>query len=318
MRPLLILAVFASALTLQRPERLLVSLAAEHRIALYDAATGKERASFAAVNGPHEIAVSADGRFAYAANSGSGPGGQPGQAVTAIDLRSRRVTQLATTPHLQPHDVRVSRNGRLLWVAAAPSRAILEMDAATGGILRTLSSERDGGWFVVATPDDTKLYVPLLEGKGLTSIQRGTSSSRVVLSGGAFSGADVSPDGRELWALEHENRQLRIVSTASDTMVATIPLESDAFGRVQFTPDGARLLLVQEQRALLFDVAKRAIGGAIGLPFSGKVISVSADGKRAAVSHPSDDKVSVLDLVGLKVTKTFVAGRTPDGLAWVR
>lgn len=316
----LVIAALASVLGGQPGARdhLLVSLSGEARIVRIDPETTRVIASYPAVVGPHEITVSPDRRFAYVANAGSGPGGKPGEAITAIELSSGQVTQIMTTPHRQPHDLRVSRDGTLLWVAVAPSRAVIEMNSAGGRVLRSLGAQRDGGWFVIATPDDAKLYVPLLEGRGLTAIDRSSGTSRLIISGGAFSGADVTPDGRELWALEHESRRLHIVSTATDAVIGTVPLESPDFGRVRFTPDGARLLLVQAHRLHVIDVRSRRITLSLDLPFAGKVVAVSPDGRRAAVSHPADDQVSVIDLERLAVLATMATGRTPDGVAWVR
>jgi DNA-binding beta-propeller fold protein YncE len=90
--------------------------------------------------GPHEIAVSPDGEFAYVANSG--PQGEPGNTVTVLDLKYRAVkTSFDLAPYTQPHDLRVSRDGSLLWVACAPAQKILEIDARNGKILKTWEDE---------------------------------------------------------------------------------------------------------------------------------------------------------------------------------
>ena len=301
----------------QSSARLLVSLSGEQTIALVDPADGRTIATFPAVNGPHEITLGDEGRRAYVANSGGGPGRTPGEHVTAIDLATRTVKQIAVAPHKQPHDVRVSRDGRLLWVAVAPSRAVIEIDTLTSRIVRTFDVGREGGWFVIATRDDRQLLVPLLEGKGLVSIDRVRGTSRIVLSGGAFSGAEVSPDGREVWAIEHETRRIDIVGAASGQTITRIPLESGEFGRLQFTPDGRRALVVQGRRLLVFDAAARRLTATLDLPLDGKVIAVSRAGDRAAVSNPADGKVTIVDLVRLQVTSTITVGNVPDGVAWV-
>lgn len=300
----------------QRPEQVLVSLSGENKIALIDPADGRRITTFPA-NGPHEITVADEGRRAYVANSGSGPNGTPGEQVTAIDLATRTARQISVAPHKQPHDVRVSRDGRLLWVAVAPSRAVVEIDTLTSRIVRTFDVEHDGGWFVVASPDDRQLFVPLLEGKGLVSIDRIKGTSRLVLSGGAFSGAEVSPDGREVWAIEHEARRINIVGTASGQTITQVPLDTADFGRLQFTPDGRRAVVVQGKRLVAYDAAARRQVVALEMPLDGKVIAISRDGARAAISNPADGKVTLIDLARLRITSTFDAGSMPDGVAWV-
>jgi DNA-binding beta-propeller fold protein YncE len=237
--------------------------------------------------------------------------------LTAIDLQDRQARQIPLR-HELPHDVRVSRDGRHAWVAVAPSRAVIEIDTTTGALTRTFGIERDGGWFVAATPDDRKLYVPHLEGRALTAIDRETGTARAVLSGTAFSGAEVSPDGREVWAIEHEARRIHVLSTSTDTEVASIALDAPDFGRLQFSPDGRRVFVVQGSRLTAFDGASRQKTAKLTMARAGKVIAVAPSGHRAAISNPQDGKVTIIDLERMQVLSSFTVGKTPDGVAWVK
>ena len=42
------------------------------------------------------------------------------------------------------------------------------------------------------------------------------------------------------------------------------------------------------------------------------------DGARAFVAVSADDKLAVVDLKTLEVTRTFTTGKDPDGMAWVK
>jgi DNA-binding beta-propeller fold protein YncE len=305
------------AAQLARERHLLVSLSGDHSVALLDTATGVTVTTFPVVRGPHEIAMSRDRRFAYVANAGSGPGGAHAHSVSAIDLRTQTVRHMDVAPH-EPHDVRVSRDGQRIWVAVARSRAVLDIEASTGRIERTFSMAHDGGWFVAAMPDDKKLYVPHLEGKALTVIERAQGTSRAIVSGGAFSGAEVSPDGREVWAVEHENRRIHVIATAKDQPLTVIPLESDDFARLQFAPDGRHVYLVAARTLRRFDAAARRQTGRLDMPRAGKVLAIDPSGTRAAISHPSDNNVTIVDLEKMAVVSTFAVGATPDGVAWVK
>jgi hypothetical protein len=101
----------------------------------------------------------------------------PGRHVSVLDLRARvSKGDYALDSYRPPHDVRVSSDGSVFWVACAPARTVLEVSAPSGRILRAWDIALDGGWFVGATPDDRKLYVPHLEGKSLTVIDRQRNS----------------------------------------------------------------------------------------------------------------------------------------------
>jgi YVTN family beta-propeller protein len=68
----------------------------------------------------------------------------------------------------------------------------------------------------------------------------------------------------------------------------------------------------------VFNVAGRRIIDRIELGKRPKIIAVSANGKRAFVSHPSDDLVSVIDVEAHKVIASAKTGKQPDGVAVTR
>jgi DNA-binding beta-propeller fold protein YncE len=271
------------------------------------------------VNGPHEIDVSPNSERAYVANAGGGPGGAPGRHVSALDLRARvTIANHALGSYDKPHDVRVARDGSMLWVACAPAEVVLEIDARSGALRKEWRTPLAGGWFVAVTPDENKLYVPHLEGKGVTVIDRRSGTVRTVLTGGAQSGIDISPDGREVWVIDHERQRINIVSVDGDRIAAGIDLRSSDFGRLRFTPDGRRVVLVQGKRAALFEAAERREVAAIDMTLAGKVVAVSPASDRAIVSNPSDGRITVLALSPLRVLTSVAVGKTPDGVAWLR
>ena len=301
------------------PGDLLVSSNADSKVLLIDTATGKSVAEIPVESGPHEIAVSRDRGRAFVANSGGGAGKPTGKSVTVIDIATRlALAHLNLAPHDRPHDVRVSRDGRTVWAACARTNAVVEVDAASGASKRTWTTGAEGGWFVAVTPDDRRIYVPHLEGRRVTSIDREKGTVRAVVEGGAQSGIDISPDGREVWVVGHEQRLIHVIDSATDTVIAKVPLTVPDFGRLRFTPDGALILLVQERRLAILDTRTRKEVAVVDMPLAGKVMDISPDGRRAAISNPDDHQVTIVDLQAARVVKSFPAGRTPDGVAWVR
>lgn len=301
----------------------LVSYSGEHKVALIDAATGKVESLLTSGKGPHEITVSRDGTLAYVAISGTGPRGEPGNTITAIDLKQRAVKATFTLADCrQPHDTRLGRDGARLWVACAPAQAVLELDARTGEVLRTLKTNLDGGWFVEVTPDERKLYVPHLEGKALSVIDRKSGAARAIYSGSTQFGLAISPDGRQVWASDSDQHKLIIVDTRSDQVRGSISLGTPprgqfGFARLRFTPDGRSVAVVRGASFLLVDARRRAIAWTVDLPHDGKVVAVSGDGRYAFVTHPGNDAFSVVNLTARKVLATHPTGKQPDGIAWV-
>lgn len=300
---------------------LLVSLNGDRQVALVNPTTQQVIAKWPSPQGPHEITLSRDGRLAYIADSGGGPGGPPGNSIVVLDLRTRSIKMTLKTCD-SPHDTRVSRDGRTLWVACAPLNAVVELDADSGTVRKTWNTKLDGGWFVEVTPDDQKLFVPHLEAKALTMIDRRTSVVRTLLSGNTLLGLSISPNGREVWVSDADENRLSIVNVADGNGVGTVSLGvavkgKPNFSRLRFTPDGRHVVVVSGSKFILVGVERRSIVSTIEMPHAGKVVTVSGDSQRAFVSHPENDRVSVINLSSRTVERTFVVGKQPDGVAWV-
>jgi DNA-binding beta-propeller fold protein YncE len=316
-------AVLALALVLMMPAAaaggvVVVASNAQSTATLFDPLTLGPVAQFATRTGPHEVAVSPDQRFAYVANSGTGPGGIVGHTVTVLDLVRREVKTTYEFPDHQPHDLRVSRDAAFLWVASGRSRAVLEVDTDDGSVTRTWKTELDGGWMLVATPDDQKLYVPHLEGGGVSIIDRRTDAITTLRTAPGEMGIDVSPDGTEVWFANVQTNVLSVLDVRTDRIVSSFPSGGLAPTRVKFTPDGKRVLVPhrEDKRLVVFDRARRAPVAHIELPAPPKIITVSGDGRRAFLTSPAASLAMVVDLRAGKVASTFLTGTTPDGVAW--
>jgi DNA-binding beta-propeller fold protein YncE len=301
---------------------LLVSYNAEHKVAAIDLATGKALATFPSPRGPHEITVSHDGAKAYISDTGTGPGSAPGDAIVVLNLK-KRIIEATLQVCEQPHDTRVSQDGRRLWVACAPVQAVQEIDATSGEVYKSWKTGRDGGWFVEVTPDGRKIYVPHLEGKALSVIDRRTGSVRTLLLGTTQFGISISPDGREVWVSDADKKQISIVDSIQDAVTGAVSLGSgekdqSGFSRMRFTPDGRHVVVVLGSKFIVVDTKRRSIAWSIDMTYPGKVVTVSGDSRRAFVSHPGHDRVSAIDLKNRRIEKTVPVGKQPDGLAWVK
>ncbi len=301
----------------------LVSYSGAQTVALIRAAGGELVALLPSGKGPHEITVSPDGALAYVAITGTGPGGEPGNTITVIDLKRRTAKrEFVLTKCRQPHDTRLSRDGSLLWVACAPGQAVLELNARTGELLREMKTNLDGGWFVEATHDNHRLYVPHLEGKALSVIDLHTGAARAVYSGSTQFGIAISPNGRTVWVSDSDQHKLTIVDTSSDQLQGTVNLGApqegqSGFARLRFTPNGRSVAVVRGTSFIIIDARGRTIEWTLSLPHPGKVLAVSGDSRHAFVTHPDQDAFSVIDLTARKVIATYAVGQQPDGIAWI-
>jgi len=49
---------------------------------------------------------------------------------------------------------------------------------------------------------------------------------------------------------------------------------------------------------------------------SPKVMTLSGDNRRALLTNPDDNSVSVVDIIAGKQITTFATGKKPDGIGW--
>jgi DNA-binding beta-propeller fold protein YncE len=306
-----------SQLYAETKEFLLVSLSGEEAAQLIDGKNFETIKRLPVAFGPHEIAISPDRQTAYVAISGAES--KPGRSVAAIDLKNWTVRAFEKEMCEQPHDVRVSRNNQLLWVACAPAKAVLEYDTKTGELRKKWDTNVDGGWFVEVTPDDSKLFIPHLEGKSLSIIDRGTGKLKNIAFEGTLGGIDISPDGHEAWMTVSEKKEaltILIVNTKTEAVIQKFDISGPGFGRLLFTPDGKNVIAVNGKETIIIDSANRSVISRITLPAPAKVITVSSDGRKAFLTSPPTNQVIVLDLGSKKVESTFSTGKQPDGIVW--
>jgi YVTN family beta-propeller protein len=294
---------------------LLVANNGENSVTLLDSETYAVLATLPTGEGPHEIAVAPDGGFAYVADSGSPE--KPGHTVTVLDLKRRSVAgKFDLRPH-SPHDLKVSSDGRRLWAACAPTQSVLEIDTHNGKIVRAWKTGVEGGWMLTASGDDKRLYIAHLEGGAVTLIDRDSGSIRVVRTAKGEMGFAVSPDGRWLWAANVETGKISVLHATSGEIVTTLSSGGEGPVRLKFTPDGKLVLVpLGDKRLMVFDSETRKVAGEVPLEFRPKVIAVSGDSRWAFLGHPSENRLSVVDLKERRVIRTIETGKRPDGIAW--
>lgn len=297
-------------------EMLVVANNAENTVSLIDTGSNKILATIPVGAGPHEIAVSRDGRYAYVAESGSPE--KHGDSIAVLDLKKRNLKARFKVQDCEmPHDLRVSRNGNRLWVVCAPKQTVVELDAKSGRHRKTWKTGVEGGWMLEVSPDEKTLLVAHLEGGGVTFIDRQSGAVKFVPTAKGEMAFDVTPDNKEVWAANSQNSQVTVLDAAGKQAVTQFALPGNSPVRLKFTPDGRLAVIPAAKKLLLLDVKSRTLVETIDLPASPKVTAVTKDGKRAYLSSPGSNEVMVVDLEKRKVLESIKVGRQPDGVAVV-
>lgn len=303
---------------------------------LVDVGTGGELLKLPTGAGPHEIAVSPDGRTAVVADYGSAE--RPGHTLTVIDLPGAGVVKTVNLEgYHRPHGIQFHPDGTKVFVTAEQEQVVLIVDVGAGKVVQAVPTGQDVSHMLVLSPDAKRCYVANIGSGSVTVIDAMAGEAIVSIPTGAGAeGIDISPDGGEVWVSNRSADTLSVIDTESLEAVDTIPCAEFPI-RLKFTADG-RHVLVSNARSgdvAVFDAATRReidrISMKIGLlerrdsrlmhdgaeddpePVG---ILVTPDGGRAYVAGTNADIVTLLNLKGWNVAGRLVAGQEPDGLGY--
>ena len=235
----LVALLAASAFAPQvRADTVVVVCKSDFQLALVDPATEKVLVKLPTGLGPHEVAVSPDGRTAYVSNFGRysvyPPGDtahdKAGNTITVIDLVERKLkTTFDLGTHTGPHGMTVSRDGKLVWVTTETPQAVLELDSATGKILHVWNTTQDRSHMIVAMPNETKFYVTNTVSGSVSVIDRASGEVKVVSTGPGTEGIAISPDGKRFGQQAASTTKFRLFRQPPIRLWRPFP----AVGRVQ-------------------------------------------------------------------------------------
>ena len=297
---------------------------------LIDRASGRTVATLATGRGPHEVAVSPDGKTAVVTNYGAR---QPGSTLTVFDLSAGRVArQIDLERYHRPHGIMFHPDGKRIVVTAEAEKALIVVDVASGKVLHAIDTGQNVGHMVALSPKAARAYVANIGSGSMTAIDLETNKRlKVVPTGRGAEGIAVSPDGREVWVTNRAAGSISVVNAAKLEVVATLKCAGFPI-RTKFTPDGKHVLVscAFAGELAVFDAKERKelrrIDLATDAAQKGNMfrrrgplpigILVPPDGSHAFVATGGYDQLVVIDLKTWKVTARHKTGREPDGVAY--
>lgn len=331
------LAAFPAAALLAQPPRTLVVLnKGAATAALVDIASRRVTATLPTGVGPHEVAVSPDGRTAVAGNYGDRT---PGSSLTVIDLRRRAVARtIPLGEYRRPHGIAWLPDGRRVAVTVEASRAVLLVNVATG-VVQAVPTNQEGTHLLAVSRDGRRLYTANIGSNSVSMIDVARGAvARTVTTLPRPEAIDLSPDGRELWTAPQvapgAPGMITVLDAATLDSVATFPSGGVYPNRLRFTPDGRHVLVSNAASGTvqLFDAHTRALAGTVPFPRdpakaptdSGPLgasaiplgILITPDSRTAYVATAAHGEVAVVDIARRRVVATLRTGKEPDGMAF--
>ncbi len=249
-------------------------------ITLVDLKTLEPYAHVPVVGGPHEAAVSPDGRSVVVTNYHRE--GVPQRALSVIELPSGRpIRTIELTAHRMPHDVRWVDDARVVCTVEADS-ALLEVNLTTGRVERVFHTGNRGSHMLALSTDRRRLYCSNMGGGSVSAFDFASGEKLAdIPTGRECEGVGVTPDGRQLLVPHARSSSLVVCDVVGQRIVKSIPLG-------------------------LTKVEAPSTAGVFPHP----------GGRYASVTVRNDDSMLVLDLEEGATVARVPVQRSPDGVCW--
>lgn len=284
---------------------------------IIDAASGRALATLPTGQGPHEVALSRDGRIAVVTDYGSRSGGS---TLTVIDVPALKVVRtIALGEYQRPHGIVFLPGDSLVAVTSESSRNVVIVHVQAGVVRKAIATQHNGSHMVGVTGDGTRAYtgdmgsntvseLNLLTGQYVRSWDVPTQPEAI----------NVTADGSEVWVGSNATGKVSVVNPVT----GVITTAAEGFGwpyRVFFSPDQKTVLLPDLRREELRFLDRSSHKELARLSFAGggpQGITMTPDGKFILQSLSQQGRVAVIDAATRKVLGHIPAGDTPDGIAY--
>ena len=327
--PALLAAVLLSAAA--RADTLVVANKAEATVSLIDLASGQVVATLPAGEGPHEVGISPDGRYAVVTNYGRRDA--PGRSLTLIDIPAAEVVRnIDLGDYERPHGVEWLDDARVA-VTAEDDKALIIVDVETGKVVQTIGTDQEISHMVALDREDQRAYLTNIGSGSLTVLDLESGErERNIPTGEGAEGVAVS--GTHIWVTNRGADTLTILDAKTLEAIEEIPSEGFPI-RATATPKGQILVTraragdlviydagdMMEVRSVAFDlksmdVEERLFGDRFGDSSVPIGVVVDNAGEHAFVAHANADVITEVDLASGEIVRTLRAGREPDGMGY--
>ena len=287
-------------------------------LAIIDPATSQVVGRVPTGEGPHEVAVSSDGRLAFVGNYGAQT---PGHTLSVIDLVAQKeLRRVDLGPLRRPHGIAFA--GGKVYFTAEANRLIARYDPSSNQIDWLLGTGQSTTHMVLLTKDMSRIFTANIGSDSITIIERTANglnwNETVIPVGKGPEGIDLSPSGKELWTAHSRDGGVSIIDVAAQHVIETIALQTKRSNRLKFTPDG-RFVLISDLDAgevIVLDAAMRTVIKRLPVGKNPEGILIVPDGSRAYIAVNGDSCLAIIDLKPLEETGRIATGHGPDGMAW--
>jgi DNA-binding beta-propeller fold protein YncE len=296
---------------------------------IVDVATGELRATYETGPGPHEVAISNDGRWAVI--SVYGDRNSIGHSLLVFDLKGENAPRSIEMGDLKrPHGMRFLPGDKKLVVTSEATQKISLVDFTKGTVDTTIATNQAATHMVVIDAPGKRAFTTNISAKSVSVLDLVKDTLiRNIDVGQRIEGIAINPDASEVWLGANDGKIVLVYNPNTGEKVATI----DGFGmayRMSVTPDNKYAVVSDPgaDRVMIVDVKAHKIlhtlemtnlpgtsGDGAAHPSPQGVI-LSRDGKIGFVTLKAIGEVAVIDIAAGKVLKTLKVGGGSDGVGF--
>jgi DNA-binding beta-propeller fold protein YncE len=285
-------------------------------LSVIDLGSGRTLATVPTGVGPHEVAVTRDGRTAIVCDYGDRA--TVGRSLTVVDLATQRVVRtIDLGEYRRPHGIAVLPGDSLVAVTAEANQALLVVHLASGTIRRAIPTEARGSHMVAVRADGARAYT--------ANIPDGTVSELDLVSGRLLrtlaaatmtEGIGVTPDGAQVWVGSNDRNTVTVLDTRTGLAVDTLDAPGFPY-RVGISADGRTAIVPAPQGGFLhvFDVATRSLRRSIVIGDEPVGAVITPNGRHAVVALQATNEAALVDLETGLTIRRYATGAGPDGTA---
>ena len=294
----------------------------DRTLSFIDPAQMKEIARISVPGGPHELAVSADNRFAYLANYYQADE-KLGRSISVIDIAARKEIKKIELGALEMLHGVVETGGKF-YFTSEQTRTVARYNTVTESVDWIRGTGQSLTHIPVASPDGKRLYVTNMNSDSVTMIDiegsgQEAAAIKQISVGSRPEGIAISPDGKELWVGHNGDGGISIVDATALAVKKTFKAGTMPI-RIKFTADGKRVIVVDPRTSEVIIYEAATAREIKRIPVAGGPVSFafSPDEKQIAVSLLNIAKAAIVYLESGKVLGTVPVGNVPDGIVWIK
>ncbi len=301
-------------------------------VSFRDTQTGQVLALVGTEAGPHEIALSSDGKLAVVSNYGEA---YAGNSLTLINVVHQEIIKTINLgKYKRPHGLVFMDENHIL-VTAEENHVLLKLKLPEGNIVKVYPINQQVSHMVALSPDHQFAYVTNVASNSMSILELSSFKVESIKVGTGPEGIDVASNGN-IWLTNHLDNTLVVIEPETYKIIKKVKtagfpirvkiVDKKKLALVTNAKDDTLYIFGTENMELVksikfrLEVDKQINIFNSPLKFHNSTpvgIEISSDGNLAYVSHLNSNHISVINLNTFEIQGSWDAEDGPDGISYV-